>query len=49
MEFWGPENLYEIFFGSEKNIFKENVSSLKAGVYFSDIRKRLNLCNLEHY
>jgi len=28
MEFWGPENLYEIFFGSEKNIFKENVSSV---------------------
>ena len=24
MEFWGPENLYEIFFGSEKDSFKRN-------------------------
>jgi len=49
MEFWGPENLYEIFFGSEKNIFKENVSSLKAGVYFSDIIKKYNQSQFLYY
>jgi len=40
-DFDGIQN-FTILMRSEKNIFKENVSSLKAGVCFSDINNQLD-------